>query len=216
MALMPQLAQRRPLWQIRLGWAIFAAVSFFIGSNLWVKLEAEGRLSRDPAAFPKGAVAVVLGCNEFHEEGWRIASYHPRLDAAATLAASGRVRLVIVSGYLEQAYAMAAGLRQRGVTVPIVLDPFGWRTIDSVIRAQTAHPNTPLIFVSQAWHVDRAIWQARRLDIAAYGMVAVNGPGFRARFTNPARDLLAKPKAVLDWMVGFPLSTEVEPSVGFR
>lgn len=216
MALMPQLASPKPLWQSRLGWALFIAVGFFVGSNLWVEVEAEGRFSRDPAVFPQGAVAVVLGCNEFHEEGWRIASYHPRLDAAATLAASGQVRLVIVSGYLDQAYAMAAGLRRRGVTLPIVLDPFGWRTIDSVMRAQTAHPNTPLIFVSQAWHVDRAIWQARRLEVEAYGMVAANGPGFQANFVTPARDYLAKPKAVLDWMLGFPLSTDVEPSVGFR
>lgn len=109
----------------------------FIACHLWFAWETEDRITDDPGSVPAGSVAVVLGCNEFDEdEGWRVAPYHPRLDAAARLAASGRVREVIVSGYLGQADAMARELRRRGVAVPIVRDPWGWRTIDSVVRAR--------------------------------------------------------------------------------
>lgn len=200
-----------------LGVLAFLLMGFFVGANLWVEWETDGRLTRDPAAVPAGSVAVVLGCNEFDvEDGWRVASYHPRLDAAARLAASGRVRLVIVSGYLSQADAMARELRRRGVAVPVVLDPYGWRTLDSVARARAAHPGAPLVFVSQGWHADRAVWQARRLGAEASGFVAADGPGLRARLLGRARDLFAKPKAVIDWALGFPLTTDIPPAEGFR
>jgi len=189
----------------------------FVGCHVWFEWETEGRLTDDPAGIPQGAVAVVLGCNEFHEDhGWRIAAYHPRLDAAARLAASGRLREIIVSGYSPQADAMAAELRRRGVTAPIVRDPWGWRTIDSVLRARARHPDAPLVFVSQSWHADRAVWQARRLGADAQGFVALHGAGFRARFLNPARELLAKPKAAIDWLMGFPPTTDTPPAAGFR
>lgn len=189
----------------------------FIACHLWFAWETEDRITDDPGSVPVGSVAVVLGCNEFDEdEGWRVAPYHPRLDAAARLAASGRVREVIVSGYLGQADAMARELRRRGVAVPIVRDPWGWRTIDSVVRARARHPEATLVFVSQAWHADRAVWQARRLGADARGFAAFHGTGFRARFLNPSRELLAKPKAALDWLMGFPLTTDTPPDADFR
>lgn len=214
---MSKSAQTRPLGRLLLGAALFLLVGFFVGSNLWITREADDLLTRDPRRIPEGSVAVVLGCDEFDEDdGWRIAAYHPRLDAAARLAASGRVRCVIVSGYLGQADAMARELRRRGVTVPVILDPYGWRTLDSVARARAAYPQAALVFVSQGWHADRAVWQARRMGVDARGFVAAVGPGFRARFVGPGRDLLAKPKAVIDWAMGFPLTTDIPPAEGFR
>lgn len=189
----------------------------FIACHLWFAWETEDRITDDPGSVPAGSVAVVLGCNEFDEhEGWRVAPYHPRLDAAARLAASGRVREVIVSGYLGQADAMARELRRRGVTVPVVRDPWGWRTIDSVVRARARHPEATLVFVSQGWHADRAVWQARRLGADARGFAAFHGTGFSARFKGPARELLAKPKALLDWLMGFPLTADTPPDADFR
>ncbi len=188
----------------------------FVGCHLAFAWETADRITDDPKAIPTGSVAVVLGCNEFDEDdGWRVAPYHPRLDAAARLAASGRVREIIVSGYLGQAEAMATELRRRGVTVPVVRDPWGWRTVDSVLRARARHPDAPLVFVSQPWHADRAVWQARRLGADARGFAAFHGTGFSARFKGPVRELLAKPKAVLDWLAGFPPTTPTPPAEGF-
>lgn len=189
----------------------------FIACHLWFGWETADLVTDDPMSIPQGSVAVVLGCNEFdEEEGVRVAPYHPRLDGAAQLAASGRVREVIVSGYLGQADAMARELRRRGVTVPIVRDPWGWRTIDSVARARARDPEARLVFVSQGWHVDRAVWQARRLGADARGFTVFRGTGFTARFKAPARELLAKPKALLDWLMGFPLTTDTPPDADFR
>jgi len=208
------MASRLRLYLFVPAWAL---ALMFVGCHLWFAWETDGRVVDDPLATPAGSVAVVLGCNEFdQDEGWRVAPYHPRLDAAARLAASGRVREVIVSGYLGQADTMARELRRRGVTVPVVRDPWGWRTIDSVLRARARHPDAALVFVSQSWHADRAVWQARRLGADARGFAAFHGTGFRARFLNPSRELLAKPKALLDWLRGFPPSTSTPPAADFR
>ena len=73
-----------------------------------------------------------------------------------------------------------------------------------------------MVFVSQGWHADRAVWQARRLGADARGFAAFHGTGFRARFLNPSRELLAKPKALLDWLMGFPLTADTPPDADFR
>lgn len=160
---------------------------------------------------------IVLGLYEFDpEQGHPALNYHPRLDAAAALAASGRVGDLVVSGLPEQADAMAAELMRRGVTQRITRDPYGWRTLDSVARARAAYPGRVLVFVSQGWHNDRAIWIARRMGVDALGYAAPSGSGFRAGVLSPLRDVLAKAKAMLDWSAGFPLTTEVPPGEGNR
>jgi len=192
-----------------IGWAIFA--------NLWVAWSASGKELRSPDELPAHAVVIVLGVSEFHpEKGYAIMDYHPRLDAAAELIATGRVEDVVVSGLPGQADAMAAELMRRGVTQRITRDPYGWRTLDSVARARACYPGRTLVFVSQGWHNARAIWIAERLGVDARGYAAANGQGFRAGVTNPLRDLLAKSKAMIDWTMGFPLSTEVPPGEGNR
>ena len=198
-------------------WVLALTALWGAFANAWVLWDAQGRRLDKPEAMPEGAVVVVLGVSEFHpEEGYLIGSYHPRLDAAAKLAVTGRVGVLVVSGMPEQADAMAAELMRRGVTQRIVRDPYGWRTLDSVARARAAWPGRPLVFVSQGWHNDRAVWLARRMGVEAFGYGAVNGDDFRSWFAAPARDVLAKAKAMIDWVAGFPLTTAVPPAEGNR
>lgn len=186
-------------------------------ANAWVAWDACGRRLSDASQLPDHAVVVVLGLSEFHpEEGYAVLNFHPRLDAAAELVRTGRVEDLVVSGLPEQADAMAAELMRRGVTQRIVRDPYGWRTLDSVARARSAYPGRTLVFVSQGWHNDRAVWIARRMGADALGYAAVGGPDFRSRFLAPARDVLAKSKALLDWCLGLPLSTDRSPDQGNR
>lgn len=192
-------------------------IAWGVVANLWVAWSASGRELTSPSELPEHAVIVVLGVSEFHPvEGYAVLNYHPRLDAAAELVATGRVESIIVSGTPEQADAMAAELMRRGVTQRIARDPYGWRTLDSVARAHAIHPGQTLVFVSQGWHNTRAIWIAQRMDIDARGYAAADGSGFRARILGPLRDLLAKAKAMIDWTMGFPLTTDMPPGQGNR
>lgn len=186
-------------------------------ANLWVGWDASGRSLGQAEALPSHAVVVVLGLSEYNpEDGRAVLNYHPRLDAAAELVATGKVEELVVSGLPEQADAMAAELMRRGVTQRITRDPYGWRTLDSVVRARAAYPGRTLVFVSQGWHNDRAIWIARRMGVDALGYAAAEGPDFRSRVFSPLRDSLAKAKAMVDWVLGFPLATAAPPAEGNR
>lgn len=198
--------------------ALFAVpILWGIVANLWVAWAAWGQELTAPSEFPDRAVVIVLGVSEFHpEEGYAVTNYHPRLDAAAELVATGRVDDIVVSGTPEQADAMAAELMRRGVTQRVTRDPYGWRTLDSVVRARAAYPGRTLVFVSQGWHNTRAIWIAERFGVDARGYAAAQGAGLRARVVGPARDILAKAKALIDWVMGFPLTTNVPPGEGYR
>ena len=188
---------------------------FFVGSNLWVWSAGWGRLADTPADVPAGSVMVVLGTDEFlKSSGERSAAFLPRIEAAIALARSGRVKLIVTSGAAVHARTMATRLRAAGVTCPIVEDPYGWRTLDSVLRAKASYPQAQLVFVSQGWHCVRALWIADRAGMRTSAYPAAFGDGWRP-WLGFGRDCFAKPKAVLDlYLRGNPLTAPVPASAG--
>lgn len=187
---------------------------FFVGSNLWVWSAGWGRLAADPAQVPAGSVMVVLGTDEFvRGTTEHSGTFGPRIAAAAELARSGRVKLIVTSGTADHARSMATRLRAAGVTCPIVEDPYGWRTLDSVLRAKAYHPQEHVVFVSQGWHCVRALWLADHESLKASAYPAAFGEGWRP-VMGALRDCLAKPKAVLDRWRGNPLTAAVPANEG--
>jgi len=202
-------------WLKRVVGALFALLAFFfVGSNLWVWSAGWGRLAGDPSGVPVGAVMVVLGTDEFvGTTSEHTGTFRPRIDAAVELARSGRVKLVVTSGTDVHARVMAAQMRAAGVTCPIVEDPYGWRTLDSVLRAKAYYPKEHIVFVSQGWHCVRALWLADRASLNATAFPAAFGDGWRP-FMGSVRDCFAKPKAVIDLCRGNPLTATVPANEG--
>jgi SanA protein len=194
---------------------LFALVGIFlVGSNLWVWSAGWGRLASEPSQVPAGSVMVLLGTDEFVvSAGERSGTFVPRIEAAVALARSGRVKLVVTSGTEVHARVMAEKLRAAGVTCPIVEDPYGWRTLDSVLRAKAYHPDDHVVFISQGWHCVRALWLADHESLKASAYPAAFGAGWRP-VMGALRDCLAKPKAVLDRCLGNPLTTAVPANQG--
>ncbi|NBV78745.1 MAG: hypothetical protein EBR62_02620 [Verrucomicrobia bacterium] len=187
---------------------------FGVLANAWLWSAGVGRSISQAAAVPAGSIMVVLGTNEFvGSTTTPTGTYRPRIEAAAELCKSGRVKVAVVSGIESQTFAMARELRAAGVTCPIVRDPYGWRTIDSVHRVAACYPGEPVVFVSQGWHCDRALWIADRLQLKACAYPSAFGDGWRPLW-GASRDLLAKPKAVWDWLTGSELSTAQPVSTG--
>lgn len=194
-------------------WSLGGLVAFAVFSNLWVWSAAIGRMEGE---VPPGSVIVLLGTNEFFPDGVTpTATYKPRIVKAASVARAARASLVIASGTMEQVEGMASGLKALGCVTPIELDPYGWRTLDSVLRAKAHHPGRTLVFVSQGWHCARALWWADRLGVAAVAVPAGYGDGFDAHRA-AARDLFAKPKAVIDWALGVGPTSSVPVDAGNR
>jgi SanA protein len=133
----------------------------------------------DAAKVPATDVALVLGTAPIGPEGGPNHYFVYRLDAAAELWKAGRVKYFIVSGSDIEPAAMRAGLVERGVPASVIyLDDKGDRTWDSVLRARGIFGQTRLVIVSQRFHLNRAVYIARREGIEAWGFVAqrVNSP----------------------------------------
>ncbi len=68
---------------------------------------------------------------------------------------------------------MRAGLVERGVPASAVtLDPEGYRTWDSVLRARDIYGQKRIVIVSQRFHLSRALFLARHAGLEAWGFEA--------------------------------------------
>jgi SanA protein len=142
---------------------------------------AERRLDRmadawsfaDVAKVPAADVALMLGTAPIGPEGGPNRYFVYRLDAAAALWKAGKAKYLIASGSGEEPNAIRAGLIERGVpTEAIYLDPAGYRTWDSVLRARDVFGQKRMVIVSQRFHLDRALFLARHAGIEAWGLEA--------------------------------------------
>ncbi len=140
--------------------------------------QASTCLTADPAQVPAADVALVLGAAPIGPEGGPNRYFEYRLDAAAALWKAGKVKYLLVSGDnsgpdYDEPSAMRAGLIKRGVPADAIYrDSAGWRTWDSVVRAQETFGQKRLIIVSQRFHLSRALFLARETGIDACGFEA--------------------------------------------
>lgn len=209
-----------PILRRMILWVSGLLCAFFLVSNFWLWSAGWGRdLRNNPKQIPQDAVVVLLGLNERDEKtGKPSECFKLRIEAAAELCRTGKIKLVVASGLNAQARAMADRLREAGVTTPIVLDPYGWRTLDSVKRALIVFPEDKIIFVSQGWHCDRALWLTDRLSTTPNRALAYSSDfgSEPLAYFNFIRDFFAKPKAVVDWMMGSKKTTTMELADGYQ
>ncbi|MBS0539262.1 MAG: YdcF family protein [Proteobacteria bacterium] len=147
---------------------------------------AERRLDRlaapyitdDPARLPAMDVALVLGAAPIGPEGGPNRYFEYRLDAAAALWKSGKVKYLLVSGDnrrpdYDEPTAMRDGLVKRGVPAAAIYRDFaGVRTWDSMQRARQVFGQARVIVVSQRFHLARALFLARESGQEAWGFEA--------------------------------------------
>ena len=151
----------------------------------------------DIASVPAGETALVLGTSPIGPEGGPNVYFVRRLDAAAALWKAGKVRYFIASGSTGEPDAMREGLVARGVPAAAVyLDPEGFRTWDSVLRARDVYGQKRLIIVSQRFHLSRALFLARHAGIDAWGYEARDVEHAYSIFT----ELRRFPSALRAWL----------------
>jgi SanA protein len=127
------------------------------------------------SAEPRGA--LVLGAGLARGGGPSPVLYD-RVATAADLYHTGRVRKLLLSGdnrYVEynEPEVMRATARSLGVPdQDIVLDYAGRRTYDSCYRAHDIFEVGHAIVVTQAFHLDRALYLCDAMGVDAIGVVA--------------------------------------------
>ncbi|MFE4453206.1 vancomycin high temperature exclusion protein [Streptomyces sp. NPDC056796] len=200
------LAARRPRLprtrrgQRRLVQALMVVCAVALAPAAWLHTTADARV-RTAADAPAQQVAVVFGAGLW--EGRPSPYLARRLDAAAELYTSGRVRVVLVTGdnsrpEYDEPDAMRTYLAARGVPDGrIVSDHAGFDTWDSCVRAKRIFGVDRAVLVSQGFHIRRAIALCRSAGIDAYG-VGVDDVHDVTWYYGGTREVFAAGKALLE------------------
>lgn len=159
----------------------FAVIAF---TNLVAVRSAEGRLFQEASEIPKHRVGLIFGCDD-QIDGRENLYFRYRIEAAVRLWNAGKVSCFVVSGdnrtkYYNEPEAMRQALVDRGVPADRIVEDFaGLRTLDSVVRAKEIFGATDVIFVSQRFQNERAIYIARAngIDAVGYNAQDVLGSG---------------------------------------
>lgn len=167
---------------------------------------------------PAMPVALVLGCSP-KVAGRPNMFFTHRMEAAATLYKAGKIKAFIVSGdnathQYDEPTAMKADLVARGIPADIIYcDYAGFRTLDSVVRADTIFGQKRFLIVSQHFHNERAIFLARQHGLEAEGFDAKD---VSRRFapTTYYREFLARVQAVIDVAILHKQPKYAGPKVG--
>ncbi|GGT18093.1 SanA/YdcF family protein [Streptomyces kurssanovii] len=166
----------------------------------WMHAVADSRV-RTVAEAPARDVAVVFGAGLW--QGRPSPYLAHRLDTAAELYRTGKVKVVLVTGdnsrvEYDEPDAMRTYLTERGVPDDrIVSDYAGFDTWDSCVRAKEIFGVERALLVSQGFHIRRAVALCRSAGVEAYG-VGVAEPHDATWYYGGVREMFAAGKASLD------------------
>lgn len=191
-------------WTIGLGVIL---IGFVVFSNIFIVQSTKERIYATISKTPEGnEVALILGTSRYTTRGTTNLYFKYRIEAAAELYHSGKVKHIIVSGdnsvkEYNEPKQMLQALIQKGVPEnAITLDFAGFRTLDSVVRCKKVFGQNKFIIVSQRFHTERALFIAHEYKIDAIGFAAQDPPKKYSTKTN-LREYFAKTKAVIDLYV---------------
>ncbi|MGV9311387.1 SanA/YdcF family protein [Streptomyces sp. NPDC003691] len=189
--------------QRRLAQALMAGAVLALAPTTWLHLAAGDRV-RTVADVPPQDVAVVFGAGLW--DGKPTPYLAHRLDAAAELYRSGKVKVVLVTGDnsrtdYDEPDAMRTYLTGKGVPDGrIVSDYAGFDTWDSCVRAKKIFGVDRAVLVTQGFHIRRALALCGSAGIEAYG-IGVSEPRDGTWYYGEVRELVAAGKATLDSVV---------------
>lgn len=182
-------------------------------SNFIIERKTARFVTSNISKLPDEKVGLVLGTSEKTGRGNTNYYFKFRIDAAEKLYKSGKVKYLIVSGdnsvknYNEPEDMMNA-LIARGIPKDRIYQDFaGFRTLDSVVRAEKIFGQKSFIIVSQRFHNERAVYLARKNGLKAFGYNA-RDVNRRGGMKTRIREYFARTKVFVDLILG------VDPKFG--
>jgi SanA protein len=181
----------------------FLAVGLVALVNNWVVNNTYSYIYDDWSLLPDNDVGLVLGTSNLTRSGAPNPQFYSRIHAAAQLYQLGKIKRIIVSGAnpdstYNEPRAMRRELVKSGVPPSaIYMDFAGFRTFDSVARAQVIFQLDRVTIITQRYHAYRAVFVAKKLHmkVAAYA-----APSDEIGYFNRTmlREVLARVRVVLD------------------
>ena len=185
---------------------ILIILSLF-GADYWVESNANLKVYSSVKNIPNNKVGLVLGTSKFNRNGYVNYYYKYRIDAALALYKAGKVTTFIVSGdngnkEYDEPTQMKEDLIAGGVPEEsIYLDYAGFRTLDSIVRANKIFGQKEFTIISQKFHNERAIFLAESYDLK---VVAFNAKDVNIKygFKTHVREKFARVKMLIDLTFG--------------
>lgn len=198
-----------------------AGIAVLAGINIYVKSRVKSRIiTLSEAAELKDVDCIIVLGASVRNGDTPSPMLADRLDKGIELYYAGCSPKIIMSGdhggmYYDEVNVMKNYAMERGVpSEDIFMDHAGFSTYESMYRAKEIFGAKKVLIVTQEYHLSRAIYNAKRLDLDAYG-VAASGNDYSGQFTRDIREYLAigkdffvtlvKPKPTL---LGNPVSLE--------
>lgn len=173
-------------------------------TNDRVKQNANTRLYTSIKKIPAKRAVLVLGTAKYIKKGHKNYFYTYRIRAVVALWKAHKVKAIVVSGdnaskYYNEPKTMQKDLIKAGIPKKyITLDNAGFRTLDSIIRAEAIFGLKDYIIVSQKFHLERALYIAKAKNQKVIGFIAKDIPNTASAYRMKAREYLARTKAFLD------------------
>ncbi|MEU2389855.1 ElyC/SanA/YdcF family protein [Streptomyces sp. NPDC007369] len=180
--------------------AVMAGCVLAMLPSTWTHAVAADRL-HGTADTPPAEVAVVFGAGLWN--GRPTPYLARRLDAAAELYRTGKVKVVLVTGdnsrtEYDEPGAMRTYLTGHGVPdAHIVSDHAGFDTWDSCVRAREIFGVERAVLISQGFHIRRAVALCQAAGVDSYG-VGVDDEHDATWYYGGTREVFAAGKAALD------------------
>lgn len=194
---------------------IFIVLIFLILSILFfinfidnsIKNNAKDRIFKNTQNIQVQDVALVLGTSKY-SYGYQNLFYNYRIEAVKKLWDDDKIKIVLISGdnsrkdYSEPE-DMKKDLIQFGIPEDkIYLDYAGFRTLDSIVRAEEIFDLKKYVIVSQKFHCERALYIADNFEHDTSCFLAEDVVGvFQTKVL--LREKLARVKAWLDLNIFF-------------
>lgn len=177
-------------------------LSIFI-SNYWIIKSTKAQIYSETSSIPQNDVAILLGASKKLRNGSENLFFKYRIEAAAQLYKSGKIKHIIVSGdNSKKEYDEATDMREALVAqgVPdscITQDYAGFRTLDSMVRCLKVFGQNKITVISQRFHNERAVFIGNFYDMEVVAFNAKDVPDEFSLKTR-TREHFAKFKAMLD------------------
>jgi len=162
-----------------------------------VSIYASKHIYNSTENIPYNDVALVLGTSKYRKDGTHNLYFKYRIDAAYNLYKKGKVKYILVSGdnrhmSYNEPLVMREDLIKLGVLSEHIYTDFaGFRTLDSVLRANAVFETSNFTIVSQGFHNARAVFIARFKGFDAVAYNAYNVP-FIYRVLQTPREMASR------------------------
>ncbi len=186
-----------------IGLLVFGILLLIFFSNYTIANSTKGKTFSDISTIKKNRVGLLLGTAKYYKDGGINLYFKYRIDAAVELYNNDKIDFILVSGdnstqYYNEPITFKKELIKRGIPEEVIfLDYAGFRTLDSVVRAEAIFGQEDFTVISQQFHNERAIYIAGERGINAIGYNArdIDGKnGFKVKL----REYFARTKAFLD------------------